>query len=69
MGKYVFNCVGADDAKGFEEATEKVFNYIEKNIEFGDFMVCSIEDGVPNNPDKPTLPMKPFPIPNGTSNK
>ena len=30
-------------------------------------MVCSIEDGVLNNPDKPTPPIKPSPIPDGAS--
>ena len=67
LGKYVFNCGGADDAKGFEEATEKVFNYIEMNSEFGNNVVHSIEGGVLNNPDKPTPPIKPSPIPDGTS--
>ena len=61
LEKYVFHCVGADDAKGFKEATKKVFNYIEKNIEFGDYVVCSMEDRVLNNPNKPIPPMKPSP--------
>ena len=68
LGKYVFNNGGADDAKGFEEATEKFFNYIEKNIDFGGYLVCSIEDGVLNNPDKPTPPKKPSPIPDDAKN-
>ena len=67
LGKYVFNHGGADDAKEFEEATEKIFKYMEKNIEFLDCKVHSIEDGVLNNPDKPTPLMKPSPIPDGTS--
>ena len=67
LGKYVFNCGGADDAKGFEEATEKVFNYIEKKIEFGDYVVHCIEDGALNKSDKPTPPTKLSPIPDGVS--
>ena len=69
MGKYVFNCGGVDNAMGFEEATEEAFNHIEKNIEFGDYVVCFIEDGVLNNPNKPTPPMKPSPIPDGASTR
>ena len=67
LGKYVFKCGGTNDAKGFEEATEKVFNHIEKNIEFGDYLVRSIEDGVLNNPEKLSPPMKPSPMPDGAS--
>ena len=67
MGKYVFNHCGAVDAKGFEEATETIFNYIKKNMKLGDYVVHSIKDGVLNNPDKPNTPMKCSPIPEGTS--
>ena len=67
MGKYMFNHGQADNAKGFEDATETIFNYIEKNIEFGDYVVHYIEDEVLNKPDKPTQVIKPSPIPDGIS--
>ena len=65
----MFGHGGADNANGIEEETEKIFNYIkkEKNIEIGNYVVHSIQDGVPNNPDKPTQQMKPSTITDGTS--
>ena len=41
LEKYVLHCDGADDAKGFEEATKSVFKDIEKNIKFGYYVVLS----------------------------
>ena len=46
LGKYVLNHGWADGAKGFEEATEIIFNWIEKNIEFENYLACSIKNGV-----------------------